>query len=98
MKQYPRDYLFRLECANITKDKGNGPEAIASYKAVIEDGHRPNLFVNPRLQLAYFGLADTLRGQNHLEEARGRVRKLGSTAQLLRLAPPTLRAERRREL
>ena len=69
VKQYPRDYLFRLECANITKDKGNGPEAIAAYKAVIADGHRPNLFVNPRLQLAYFGLADTLRGQNHLEEA-----------------------------
>ena len=69
VKQYPRDYLFRLEAANITKDKGNGPEAISTYKAVISDGHRPNLFVNPRLQLAYFGLAESLRGQNRLQEA-----------------------------
>lgn len=69
VKHYPRDFLFRLEAANITKDKGHGPEAIASYNAVIADGQRQNLFVNPRLQLAYFGLADTLRGQNRLAEA-----------------------------
>ncbi len=30
--QYPRDYLFRLEEANLTKDEGNGPGAIALYK------------------------------------------------------------------
>ncbi len=71
VRQYPRDFLFRLEAANITKDKGNGPEAISTYRAVIDDGRRPNLFVNPRMQLAYFGLADTLRGQNRLQEAAG---------------------------
>ncbi len=29
--QYPHDYLFRLEEANLTKDEGNGPGAIALY-------------------------------------------------------------------
>lgn len=66
---YPRDYLFRLEAANITKDKGDGPAAIASYDAVLEDARRLNYFIDPRLQLAYFGLADTLRGQNDLAAA-----------------------------
>ncbi len=30
--QYPHDYLFRLEVANLTKDSGNGPGAIAIYR------------------------------------------------------------------
>ena len=64
VQQYPRDYLFRLEAANITKDKGDGSAAIAAYRGVITDAARPNYFVDPRLQMAYFGLADTLRGQN----------------------------------
>ena len=64
VQQYPRDYLFRLEAANITKDKGDGPAAIVAYRAVITDAARPNYYYDPRLQMAYFGLADTLRGQN----------------------------------
>ena len=69
VEEYPRDYLFRLEEANLTKDKGDGPGAIALYKAVIADGHKPGYFVEPRLHMAYFGLADTQRGQNELAEA-----------------------------
>lgn len=63
-RQYPRDYLFRLEEANLSKDKGDGPAAIAIYRRVIEDASRPNYFIDPRLQMAYFGLAETARGQN----------------------------------
>jgi hypothetical protein len=68
-EQYPRDYLFRLEEANLTKDKGDGPAAIATYKHVLEDAHKPNYFIDPRLQMTYFGLADTQRGQNQIAEA-----------------------------
>src|SRR6266851_378302 len=68
-EQYPRDYLFRLEEANLTKDSGDGPAAIAAYRAVIADARKPNFFIDPRLQMAYFGLADTQRGQNMIEEA-----------------------------
>jgi hypothetical protein len=67
--EYPRDYLFRLEEANLTKDKGDGPAAIAAYKKVLEDARKPNFFIDPRLQMAYFGLADTQRGQNQIGEA-----------------------------
>jgi tetratricopeptide (TPR) repeat protein len=67
--QYPHDYLFRLEVANLTKDSGNGPGAIAVYNALIADAKTPGYFVEPRLHMAYFGLADTLRGQNQIAEA-----------------------------
>jgi tetratricopeptide (TPR) repeat protein len=67
--EYPHDYLFRLEDANLTKDEGNGPGAIASYKAVLADAAKPNYFIDPRLQLAWFGLADTERGQNDIKDA-----------------------------
>lgn len=69
VEEYPRNYLFHLELANLTKDVGNGPGAIALYKEVIAEGHRPGYFVAPRLHMAYFGLADTERGQGQLQAA-----------------------------
>ena len=68
-EQYPHDYLFRLEEANLTKDEGNGPGAIALYKQVLTDAGRPGYFIDPRLQMAWFGLADTERGQNDIADA-----------------------------
>jgi hypothetical protein len=67
--QFPHNYLFRLEVANLLKDEGHGVEAIAAYKEVIGDGQKPGYFVDPRLQLAYFGLADTQRGYNDIPGA-----------------------------
>ena len=67
--EYPHDYLFRLEVANLTKDEGHGLEAIAAYKQVIADGQKPGYFVDPRLQMAWFGMADTERGYNLIPDA-----------------------------
>lgn len=67
--QYPHDYLFRLEVANLLKDEGHGTEAIAEYKQVLADAAKPGYFTNPRLQLAWFGLADTQRGYNDIQGA-----------------------------
>jgi tetratricopeptide (TPR) repeat protein len=67
--QYPHDYLFRLEVANLTKDSGNGPGAIALYNAILADAKNPGYFVEPRLHMTYFGLADTQRGQNQIPDA-----------------------------
>lgn len=67
--EFPHDYLFRLEEANLTKDAGNGPGAIAIYKQVLNDGQKQGYFVDPRLQMAWFGLADTERGQNDIFDA-----------------------------
>jgi tetratricopeptide (TPR) repeat protein len=67
--QYPHDFLFRLEVANLTKDSGNGPAAIAIYREVLADAKKPGYFVQPHLHMAYWGLADTQRGQNQIAEA-----------------------------
>ena len=67
--EYPHDYLFRLEEANLAKDEGNATLAIATYKQVLADARKPGFFVDPRLQLALFGLADTERGQNDVADA-----------------------------
>jgi tetratricopeptide (TPR) repeat protein len=67
--QYPHDYLFRLEVANLTKDSGNGPGAIALYREILVDGKKPGYFFEPRLHMAYWGLADTQRGQNDIADA-----------------------------
>jgi tetratricopeptide (TPR) repeat protein len=67
--QYPRDFLFRLEVANLTKDSGNGPGAIAIYREILADAKKPGYFTEPRLHMAYWGLADTQRGQNQIAEA-----------------------------
>ncbi len=68
-QQFPHDFLFRLEEANLMKDAGHGPEAIAIYKRVLEDAGKQGYFTEPRLQLAYFGLAETERGQNDIRGA-----------------------------
>ena len=67
--QFPHDYLYRLEEANLTKDEGNGPGAIVLYKLVLSDAAKPGYFIDPRLQMAWFGLADTERGQNDIADA-----------------------------
>jgi tetratricopeptide (TPR) repeat protein len=68
-KDYPHNYLFCLEVANLLKDEGHGLEAIAAYKQVLDDAHKPNYFVAPRFQLAWFGMADTERGYNMIKDA-----------------------------
>lgn len=67
--QYPRDYLFRLEEANLRKDDGEGMAAVEAYRSVLADAARPGYFADARLELADFGLGDALRGQRHYAEA-----------------------------
>lgn len=67
--QYPHNFLFRLEVANILKDAGQGYNAMGEYTAVLADAAKPGYFIEARLQLAYFGLADTQRGYNNIKDA-----------------------------
>jgi tetratricopeptide (TPR) repeat protein len=68
-QEYPRDFLFRLELANLTKDNGQGKEAIAQYRQVLELARKSGYFPSAHLELAWFGLADTLQGQKNYAEA-----------------------------
>jgi hypothetical protein len=67
--EYPRNYLFHLEEANLRKDAGEGMGAVEAYRAILAANAKPGYFYAPRLELTYFGLGDALRGQRHLSEA-----------------------------
>ncbi len=67
--QYPHDYLFCLEEANLRKDAGEGMGAAAAYREVLADAAKPGYFAQARVELAYFGLGDALRGQRHFADA-----------------------------
>jgi tetratricopeptide (TPR) repeat protein len=67
--QYPRDYLFWLEEANLRKDAGEGMAAVDAYRAILADAAKPGYFPQARLELTYFGLGEALRGQRHYAEA-----------------------------
>ena len=67
-RSYPRNFLFALEEANILNDAGRGPQAIAAYRKVLEEGRAGNFF-EPHLELAAWGLGESLRGQRHNAEA-----------------------------
>jgi tetratricopeptide (TPR) repeat protein len=68
-EQYPHDYLFCLEEANLRKDAGEGMDAIAAYRQIVANAAKPGYFAQARLELAYFGLGDALRGQRLFSEA-----------------------------
>jgi tetratricopeptide (TPR) repeat protein len=62
-RQYPHNFLFWLESANLQKDAGRAQEAIVLYRALLDQSRHAGYFTNAHLQLAWYGLADTLRGQ-----------------------------------
>jgi tetratricopeptide (TPR) repeat protein len=77
--EYPRDYLFHLEEANLRKDAGEGMAAVDAYRQILADNARPGYFFSARLELTYFGLGDALRGQRHYAEAAQAYEQAGST-------------------
>lgn len=67
--QYPHDFLFSLEEANLRKDAGEGMEAVGAYRKLLTEDAEPGYFLSAKRELADFGLGDALRGQRHYEEA-----------------------------
>ena len=78
--QYPRDYLFALEEANLRKDAGEGMAAVEAYDRIVANSQKPGYYASARLELLYFGLGDALRGQRHLSEAAQSYEKAGNTS------------------
>jgi tetratricopeptide (TPR) repeat protein len=62
-RQYPHNFLFWLEAANLQKDAGKAQQAIVLYRALLDQSRHAGYFTNAQLELAWYGLADTLRGQ-----------------------------------
>jgi hypothetical protein len=59
---YPRNFLFALENANLLNAAGHGQEAIAVYRKLLADG-KSGTFAESRLEMAEYGLGEALRGQ-----------------------------------
>jgi len=76
--QYPHDFLFRLEEANLRKDAGEGMAAVSAYRTLLADADKPGYFPDAKLELAYFGFGDGLRGQRHYDEAAQAYEKAAS--------------------
>lgn len=78
-REYPRNYLFWLEEANLRKDDGQGMAAVEAYREILAQAEKPGFFSSARLELTYFGLGDALRGQRHFAEAAEAYEKAALT-------------------
>ena len=67
--QYPHDFLFNLEEANLRKDDGEGMAAVEAYRKILAQSATPGYFASAKLELVDFGLGDALRGQRDFKEA-----------------------------
>ncbi len=77
--EYPHDFLFCLEEANLRKDAGEGMRAVDAYRQIQIDNARPGYFVEARMELADFGLGDAQRGQRHYDDAAAAYEQAAST-------------------
>jgi tetratricopeptide (TPR) repeat protein len=65
---YPRNFLFALEEANLFKDMGRNQDAVDSFRSLIADADAGR-FQEPRLEFAYYGLGEMLRGRRQYGDA-----------------------------
>jgi tetratricopeptide (TPR) repeat protein len=83
---FPRNFLFRLENANLMNAAGHGVEAIAAYRKLLDDS-RAGMFAESRMEMAYYGMGDALRGQHDFQHAA----EAYDTVQAYKAADPDLR-------
>jgi tetratricopeptide (TPR) repeat protein len=68
IKSYPRNFLFALEEATLLNAVGQRQDAIAAYRKLLTD--KPaQLYSNSRPELAWYGLGETLQGQQQYGDA-----------------------------
>ena len=77
--EYPHNFLFCLEEANLRKDAGEGMAAVNAYRQLLADSAKPDYFATAKVDLAQFGLGDALRGQRHYGEAAEAYERAAST-------------------
>jgi Tetratricopeptide repeat len=77
--QYPRDFLFWLEEANLRKDGGEGMAAVDAYRDLLAKAEKSGYFASARLELAYFGLGEALRGQRLYKDAADAYEKAATS-------------------
>jgi tetratricopeptide (TPR) repeat protein len=78
--EYPHDFLFCLEEANLRKDAGEGMGAVTAYQQILTDAAKPGYFASAKVELVDFGLGDALRGQRHENDAAQAYERAAATA------------------
>jgi tetratricopeptide (TPR) repeat protein len=68
LQAYPRNFLVAVEFANLQNAAGHGPEAIQSYRGILES-YKGKKYSCSEPELAAYGLGISLRGQRHFDEA-----------------------------
>ena len=65
---YPKNFLMALELANLYNASGQAQQAIASYRKIIA-GTQSGSFPDAHVEMAWYGLAESLRGQHDFQGA-----------------------------
>jgi tetratricopeptide (TPR) repeat protein len=65
---YPKNFLMALELANLYNAAGQPQQAIASYRKIIS-GTQAGSFPDAHIEMAWYGLAEALRGQHDFQGA-----------------------------
>jgi tetratricopeptide (TPR) repeat protein len=65
---YPKNFLMALELANLYNAAGQPQQAIASYRKIIA-GTLSGSFPDAHIEMAWYGLAEALRGQHDFQGA-----------------------------
>jgi len=66
--QFPKNYIFALEEANLLKDSGQGPPAIEAYRRVLANAEKGE-YAEPHIDRAQYGLGECLKGQRQPQAA-----------------------------
>ena len=77
-EEYPHNFLFALEEANLLKDDGQGQAAIAAYRKIVNDAQSSSYYIDAHLELAYFALGESLRGQKMYTDAVAAYERAGN--------------------
>ncbi len=83
---FPRNFLFRLENANLMNAAGQGSQAVAAYRRLIDDS-KAGMFAESRMEMAYYQMGEALRGQHDFKGAA----EAYDAVQQFRAADPDLR-------
>jgi hypothetical protein len=70
-EEYPRDFLFRLELANLTKDAGQGKAAIAEYQQLLGRPRSQGISLQPIWNLPGSVSPTPCRGKKLCRSRRG---------------------------
>lgn len=68
VQEHPKNFLFALEEANLMKDAGKGPAAVAALRTLLE-ACKVGKYPQAHTELAQYALGEALRGQGQYQEA-----------------------------